>query len=185
MCAVSQQVWVIGIKKVLYLLERYPLFENHIQIHIPAGKIWYPICHAVWYSANLYRRIISSCSWDLFFIAWSSSNSVASAGSCVNFIRSENVTCLINDTRERSTGCSGHFTIHSWALCSPWLTWHCLGIEIRHETLRIQSHIPRARYRTQETGCWSGLSVVWHLFAFARLLKWHVGLVEFALFVMW
>lgn len=33
----------------------------------------------------------------------------------------------------------------------------------------------------QETGscsCWSELCVVWHLFAFARLLKWHVGVVE-------
>ncbi len=128
---------------------RYPLFGNHIQIHIPAGKIWYSVCHAVWYSANLYRRIIFSCSWDLFFITCSRSNSITSAGNCVNFNRSETATRLIKDTRERSTSYSEHFTIHSWALYFPWLTWRWLGIEIRHETLQIQSHIPHARSRNR------------------------------------
>ncbi len=187
MCAVSQQVWVIGTKKVLYLLlwsATLCLGTIYKYIYLQA-KSDTLICHAVWYSADLYRQIIFSCSWYLFLITCSRSNSITSAGSCVNLNRSETVTPLINGTRDRSTSYSEHFTIHSWALYFPWLTRHWFGIVIRHETLQIQSHIPPARSGTQETGCWSGLSVFWHLFAFTRLLKWHVGLVEFAPFVMW
>lgn len=59
-------------------------------------------------------------------ITRSRSNSITSAGSCVNL---QPAWVLINDAGDRSTSHSEHFTMLSWGLYSPWLTWHWLNIK--------------------------------------------------------
>lgn len=66
----------------------------------------------------------SSVVRETFSSSRAAGQTVSPLQSCVNFNRSETVTPLINDTRERSTSYSEHFTIHYWALYIPWLIWH-------------------------------------------------------------
>lgn len=182
MCAVSQQVWVIGTKKVLYLLERTPIclgtIYKCIYLQATSDTLAVMLFDA---KQTFYQWIISSCLYSAP-ITCSRSNSI-------NLHRElcQPSTSLRLDKRHWRTFNKPFRALHN-ALQGFILPMTHLALIEYKETLQIQCLIPHARYRFKKQAlAAAGLSFASSDIYLLSLVCWNdmLALWSFVLFMMW